>query len=87
MSSLFVIPGLVPGIQPTTVAGAGGALDPGDKHRDDNSRRLACTTTSPSSMPFSQFKRAVADFSLADRHKLFADNAARFYRIEVQRPA
>ena len=30
----------------------------------------------------SQFKRAVADFSPADRRKLFAENAARFYRIE-----
>ena len=32
---------------------------------------------------YSQFKRAVADFSLTDRHKLFAENAARFYRIAI----
>ena len=32
---------------------------------------------------FSQFKAAVADFSLADRRKLFAENAARFYRIAM----
>ena len=32
---------------------------------------------------YSNFKRAVADFPLADRRKLFADNAARFYRIDV----
>ena len=31
----------------------------------------------------SQFKRAVADLPLADRRKLFADNAARFYRIDL----
>ena len=31
----------------------------------------------------SQFKRAVADFPLADRRKLFADNAVRFYRIDL----
>ncbi len=30
---------------------------------------------------FSQFKRAVADLPLADRRKLFADNALGFYRI------
>jgi hypothetical protein len=59
MSHLFVIPGLVPGIQPTAFAGAGGALDPGDKHRDDNSRST----------------------------RMYDDNAARFYRIEVRRPA
>jgi len=29
------MPGLVPGIQPFTRAGAGGTLDPGDKRRDD----------------------------------------------------
>ena len=32
---------------------------------------------------YSQFKRAVADFPLADRRKLFADNAVRFYRIDL----
>ena len=32
---------------------------------------------------YSQFKQAVADFSLADRRKLFAENAARFYRIAI----
>jgi predicted TIM-barrel fold metal-dependent hydrolase len=32
---------------------------------------------------YSQFKRAVADFPLADRRKLFADNAARFYRLAI----
>jgi hypothetical protein len=31
-----VIPGLVPGIQPTAIAGARGTMDPGDKHRDDS---------------------------------------------------
>jgi hypothetical protein len=30
-----VIPGLVPGIQPSKAAGASGELDPGDKRRDD----------------------------------------------------
>ena len=30
-----VIPGLVPGIQSSASAGASGAMDPGDKHRDD----------------------------------------------------
>jgi hypothetical protein len=30
-----VMPGLVPGIQPSTSAGASGEMDPGDKHRDD----------------------------------------------------
>ena len=30
---------------------------------------------------FTQFKQAVADFSLADQQKLFADNAIRVYRI------
>jgi hypothetical protein len=30
-----VIPGLVPGIQPTASAGASCEMDPGDKHRDD----------------------------------------------------
>jgi predicted TIM-barrel fold metal-dependent hydrolase len=34
-----------------------------------------------------QFKRAVAYFLLADRRKLFADNAARFYSIDVRQPA
>jgi iron(III) transport system ATP-binding protein len=29
------MPGLVPGTQPSASAGASGALDPGDKHRDD----------------------------------------------------
>jgi hypothetical protein len=29
----------------------------------------------------------VADFPLADRRKLFADNAARFYRIDVAKVA
>ena len=32
---------------------------------------------------YSQFKRAVADFPLSERHKLFAENAARFYRIAI----
>jgi predicted TIM-barrel fold metal-dependent hydrolase len=32
---------------------------------------------------YSQFKRAVADFPLADRRKLFAENAARCYRIAI----
>jgi len=32
---LSVIPGLVPGIQLTTGAGARQQMDPGDKHRDD----------------------------------------------------
>jgi predicted TIM-barrel fold metal-dependent hydrolase len=32
---------------------------------------------------YSQFKRAVADLPVADRRKLFADNAARFYRIAL----
>jgi hypothetical protein len=32
-----VIPGLVPGIQPTTDDGAVGTVDPGDKRRDDGS--------------------------------------------------
>jgi hypothetical protein len=31
----FVMPGLVPGIQPTAGAGAGGKMDPGHKARDD----------------------------------------------------
>ena len=31
-----VIPGLVPGIQPSASCGAGGAMDPGDKRRDDS---------------------------------------------------
>jgi hypothetical protein len=30
-----VIPGLVPGIQPTAYAGACGQMDPGDERRDD----------------------------------------------------
>ena len=30
-----VIAGLVPGIQPSEIAGACGGMDPGDKHRDD----------------------------------------------------
>jgi hypothetical protein len=30
------MPGLVPGIQPTTGAGASGALDSGDERRNDN---------------------------------------------------
>ncbi len=30
-----VIPGLVPGIQLTSSAGASGKMDPGDEHRDD----------------------------------------------------
>jgi hypothetical protein len=29
------MPGLVPGIHPSTDAGASRKLDPGDKHRDD----------------------------------------------------
>jgi predicted TIM-barrel fold metal-dependent hydrolase len=36
---------------------------------------------------YSQFKRAVADFPLSDRHKLFAANAAGFYRLAIERPA
>src|SRR6476646_3614187 len=32
---LGVIPGLVPGIQPSPGAGATGKMGPGDKHRDD----------------------------------------------------
>jgi len=32
---------------------------------------------------YSQFKRAVADFPLTERSKLFAENAARFYRIAI----
>ena len=36
---------------------------------------------------FSQFKRAVADFPLPDRRKLFSGNAIACYRIEVSRPA
>jgi predicted TIM-barrel fold metal-dependent hydrolase len=32
---------------------------------------------------YSCFKRAVEDFSLSDRKKLFAENAARFYRIDL----
>jgi predicted TIM-barrel fold metal-dependent hydrolase len=32
---------------------------------------------------YSQFKLAVADLSLADRRKLFAENAARFYRVAI----
>lgn len=31
---------------------------------------------------YTQFKKAVADFPLADKQKLFADNAIRFYRID-----
>src|SRR5436305_8727233 len=34
-----VIPGLVPGIQPSAVAGACGTMDPGDKRRDDSEER------------------------------------------------
>jgi hypothetical protein len=30
-----VMPGLVPGTQPSTSAGARREMDPGDKHRDD----------------------------------------------------
>ncbi len=33
--SFFVIPGLVPGIQPSTSTGANGKMDPGHKARDD----------------------------------------------------
>ncbi len=33
--AVVVMPGLVPGIHPSTDAGASRALDPGDKHRDD----------------------------------------------------
>jgi hypothetical protein len=36
MFSAVVIPGLVPGIQPSTSIEASGTMDPGDKHRDDN---------------------------------------------------
>jgi predicted TIM-barrel fold metal-dependent hydrolase len=32
---------------------------------------------------YSNFKRAVADFSEADQRKLFAENAKVFYRIEL----
>jgi predicted TIM-barrel fold metal-dependent hydrolase len=32
---------------------------------------------------YSQFKRTVADLPIADRRKLFAENAARFYRIAL----
>ena len=32
---------------------------------------------------YSQFKRSVADFAVTDRRKLFAENAARFYRIAI----
>jgi predicted TIM-barrel fold metal-dependent hydrolase len=32
---------------------------------------------------YTQFKRAVADFPVIDRRKLFAENAARFYRIAM----
>ena len=35
---------------------------------------------------YCQFKRAVTDLPLADRRKLFAGNAARFYRIEIKQP-
>jgi hypothetical protein len=34
----IVIPGFMPGIQPTERAGVRGTLDPGDKHWDDTSR-------------------------------------------------
>lgn len=33
---------------------------------------------------FSSFKRAVAEFPLADRRKLFSENALRFYRIALR---
>jgi hypothetical protein len=33
--SAIVIPGLVPGIQPSIIAGASGTIDPGDERRDD----------------------------------------------------
>ena len=32
---------------------------------------------------YSQLKAAVADLPLADRRKLFAENAAKFYRIAM----
>jgi predicted TIM-barrel fold metal-dependent hydrolase len=32
---------------------------------------------------YSNFKRAVAEFSEADQRKLFAENAKVFYRIEL----
>ncbi len=35
------MPGLVPGIQPSTRAGAGGWMDPGDKRRDDTGYLLS----------------------------------------------
>src|SRR5436853_3956026 len=35
LDSDVVIPGLVPGIQPSAGARASGEMDPGDKHRDD----------------------------------------------------
>jgi hypothetical protein len=55
MSSPLVIPGLVPGIQPTTVA-------------EQAARWISVTPA----------------FAGAGKHR---DDAARFYRIEVQRPA
>ena len=39
--SLIVIPGLVPGIQPSAGSGASGSMDPGDEHRDDNVLRIS----------------------------------------------
>ena len=35
LSVATVMPGLVPGIQPSARTGASGGMDPGDKHRDD----------------------------------------------------
>jgi iron(III) transport system ATP-binding protein len=39
-----VMPGLVPGTQPSAGAGASGMLDPGDKHRDDSGGAHGMTT-------------------------------------------
>jgi hypothetical protein len=37
---LAVMPGLVPGIQASTGAGASGTMDPGDTRRDDCAKKL-----------------------------------------------
>jgi hypothetical protein len=47
MEDIRVMPGLVPGIHPTTGAGPNGPMDPGDKHRDDRRDASASKSSKP----------------------------------------